>query len=82
MSEKPHCFGMAMSAKMVPVAMAGREEQLRTLMKSSDIPIWKFWRLTFVTRVLIKQEGCLPRKAMKMQGTKGVCTVEAGQCIQ
>jgi hypothetical protein len=82
MSEKPHCFAMPGSAKMGPGTLVGCEEQLRTLMKSSDIPAWKFWRLTLVIRVLIRQEGLLLGKAMKMQGTKGVCTVEAGQCIQ
>jgi hypothetical protein len=82
MSEKPHCFAVPMGAKMGPGTLVGCEEQLRTLMKSSDIPAWKFWRLTLVTRVLTEAGGLLLEKATKMQGTKGVCTVEAGQCIQ
>jgi len=57
-------------------------EELRSLIKSSDFPGGKFWRLTLVTRVLIGKKVALLKKAMKMQGTEGVCTVEAGQCIQ
>jgi len=57
-------------------------EELRSLIKSSDFPGGKFWRLTLVIRVLIGKKVALLKKAMKMQGTEGVCTVEAGQCIQ
>jgi hypothetical protein len=66
------------------VAWAGIlcNEELRSLIKSSDFSGWKFWRLTLVIWVLIGKKVALLKKAMKMQGREGVCTVEAGQCIQ
>jgi hypothetical protein len=42
----------------------------------------EFLESNFSHTGLIRIEGCMVEKAMKMQGTMGVCTVEAGQCIQ
>lgn len=81
MSEKPHCAGRG-GARRWSLGSDLCNEELRSLIKSSDFPRWKFWRLTLVIRVLIGKKVALLKKAMKMQRTEGVCTVEAGQCIQ
>jgi len=80
MSEKPHCAGNIMDGKLFQ-AVRLCCERLRTLIKSSGNSLEKFWRLTPALRVLYRYNGP-DGKAMKMQGTMGVCTVKAGKCIQ
>lgn len=80
MSEKPHCVCKAIDRRLFQAAQLCCE-RLRTLIKSSDNSLEKFWRLTPALRVLYSVQA-RDGKAMKMQGTMGVCTVEAGKCIQ
>ena len=80
MSEKPHCAGSIMDRKLLLGARLCCE-RLRTLIKSSENSLGKFWRLTPALRVLYRYDGP-DGKAMKMLGTMGVCTVKAGKCIQ
>ena len=82
MSEKPHCAGRGGARRCGLGEGTLCNEELRSLIKSSDFPRWKLWRLLWVIRVLIGKKVALLKKAMKMQGAEGVCTVEAGQCIQ
>jgi hypothetical protein len=80
MSEKPHCIGNLLDRRLLP-GMKACWERLRTLIKSSDDSLEKFWRLTLASRVLLSMVS-RGEKAMKMQVGMDVCTVKAGQCIQ
>jgi len=84
MSEMPHCNRGDEERRWLSgrSSIIAKDEELRTLTKFSDNSIHKFWRLTFVTRVSTGKKVAWREKVMKMQETEGVCTVEAGQCIQ
>ena len=81
MSEKPHCFAGRSSAKMLSYKLLCKERirNFNQIFRRFDVEILE---INFGHTGSNSKKVALLKKAMKMQGVKGVCTVEAGQCIQ
>ncbi len=71
----------ALGAKMLVGKLLGKERirNFNQIFRDFDLEILE---INFSHTGSNSKKVALLKKAMKMQGTRGVCTVEAGQCIQ